>query len=150
MPTQVLVSGADRVVYEAPQQRFFDRLSSPIKELHVFDGFLHDTLGEQDRVRAVTLVRGFVERVFATPAVALGLLDAHQQGFTRTEFDRLSRPAASVLARAYWAMSRFWIRAGGHLSAGIKGGGPRASTQAVPWTTYTATSARAPRCWAEP
>ena len=57
VPTQVLVSGADRVVYEAPQQRFFDRLSSPIKELHVFDGFLHDdTLGEQDRVRAVTLV----------------------------------------------------------------------------------------------
>mgnify|MGYP000211527891 CR=1 FL=1 len=122
VPTQVLVSGADRVVYEAPQQRFFDRLSSPIKELHVFDGFLHDTLGEQDRVRAVTLVRGFVERVFATPAVAPGLLDAHQQGFTRTEFDRLSRPAASVLARAYWAMSRFWIRVGGHLSAGIKGG----------------------------
>jgi len=122
VPTQVLVSGADQVVYREPQQQFYDRLSSPVKELHVLDGFFHDTLGELDRARAVALVRGFVERVFAAPLAAPGLLAAHQQGFTKTEYDQLSQPADSALMRAYWAMSRFWIRVGGRLSAGIKGG----------------------------
>ena len=120
VPTQVLVSGDDQVVYREPQQAFYDNLSSPHKELHVLDGFYHDTLGELDRHRALTLVRGFIERVFATPVAAPGLLAADQRGFTKTEFDTLGRPAASAPARAYWAMSRFWIRVGGRLSAGIR------------------------------
>ena len=118
--TQVLVSGDDQVVYREPQQAFFDNLSSPTKELHVLDGFYHDTLGERDRGQAVTLVRDFIGRVFAEPVAAPGLLAADRQGFTKTEFDTLGRPAASALARAYWAMSRFWIKVGGRLSAGIK------------------------------
>lgn len=122
VPTQVLVSGADQVVYPEPQQQFYDRLSSPVKELHVLDGFFHDTLGELGRARAVALVRGFVERVFAAAPAAPGLLDAHQSGPTKAEFDQLSRPAGSALMRAYWAMSRFWIRVGARLSAGMKGG----------------------------
>ena len=120
VPTQVLVSGDDQVVYRAPQQAFFDNLSSPTKELHVLDGFYHDTLGERDRSRAVALVRDFIGRVFAAPVAAPNLLAADQQGFTKTEFDTLGRPAASALARAYWAMSRFWIQVGGRLSTGIK------------------------------
>lgn len=120
VPTQVLISGDDQVVYRAPQQAFYNNLSSPQKELHVLDGFFHDTLGELDRSRALALVRGFIGRVFAAPLAAPGLLAAHQQGFTKTEFDTLGRPAGSALARAYWAMSRFWIRVGGRLSAGIR------------------------------
>ena len=120
VPTQVLISGDDQVVYREPQQAFYDNLSSSIKELHVLDGFYHDTLGELDRSRALTLVREFIERVCAEPVAIPGLLAADQQGFTKTEFDTLGKPAASALARAYWAMSRFWIRVGGRLSAGIK------------------------------
>ena len=122
VPTQVLVSGNDQVVFQAPQQQFFDHLSSPVKELHVLDGFLHDTLGERDRAPALALLRGFVERVFAQPVAAAGLLAADQQGFTKAEFETLSRPAGSALARAYWAMSRFWIKVGSRFSTGIRQG----------------------------
>ena len=120
VPTQVLVSGADQVVYREPQQQFFDHLSSPVKELTVLDGFFHDTLGELNRARALTLVRAFVMRLFATQVARPSLRDADRRGFTKTEFDTLSQPVQSASARAYWAMSRFWIRVGGRLSAGIK------------------------------
>jgi SAM-dependent methyltransferase len=70
----------------------------------------------------VALVRGFVQRVFAATTAAPSLLEADRRGFTKTEFDALSQPATSALARAYWDLSRFWIRVGGQWSAGIKGG----------------------------
>jgi alpha-beta hydrolase superfamily lysophospholipase/SAM-dependent methyltransferase len=120
VPTQVLVSGDDQVVYQEPQQQFFDRLSSPVKEIHVLDGFYHDTLGERDRAKAVLLARDFIARIFATPPAQLNLIDADQHGHTKAEFDLLSAPPKSALARGYWAMSRFWIKVGGKLSAGIK------------------------------
>lgn len=121
VPTQVLISGADQVVYRAPQERFYERLSSPVKELHVLDGFFHDTLGERDRAPAVALVRGFITRLFETDFAPPSLLDADRRGPTKTEFDQLSQPPKSALARLYWAMSRFWIKVGGRLSVGIKG-----------------------------
>lgn len=120
VPTQLLVSGDDQVVYAEPQQQFFERLSSPTKELHVLDGFYHDTLGERDRARAVTLVRDFITRLFAAAPVRPSLLEADQRGYTKTEFDQLSRPPQSAPARLYWAMSRFWIKVGGRFSAGIQ------------------------------
>src|ERR1035438_8187610 len=36
-PTQMLISGKDFVVYQGPQNRFFERLSSTVKERHVFE-----------------------------------------------------------------------------------------------------------------
>ncbi|MBD2769639.1 bifunctional alpha/beta hydrolase/class I SAM-dependent methyltransferase [Hymenobacter sp. BT664] len=122
VPTQVLVSGDDQVVYQKPQQQFFDGLSSPVKEIHVLDGFYHDTLGERDRERALVLVRDFITRVFATPPAPYSLLDADQHGHTQREFSRLSAPPTSALARGYWALGRFWIKVGGQFSAGIKNG----------------------------
>lgn len=120
VPTQVLVSGDDQVVYREPQQVFFDNLSSPVKELHVLDGFYYDTLGGLGRKQAMALVCDFIGRIFAEPVAAPGLLAADQKGYTNAEFDSLSQPAASALARAYWAMSRFWIKVGGRLSTGMK------------------------------
>ncbi|WP_046243913.1 bifunctional alpha/beta hydrolase/class I SAM-dependent methyltransferase [Hymenobacter terrenus] len=120
VPTQLLVSGNDQVVYQKPQQQFFDRISSPVKEMHVLDGFLHDTLGERDRAPAVALVRDFITRAFAAVPGQSSLLDADQRGYTKAEFDQLSRPAQSALARAYWTMGRFWIKVGGRFSTGIK------------------------------
>ncbi|MGI4871623.1 MAG: bifunctional alpha/beta hydrolase/class I SAM-dependent methyltransferase [Janthinobacterium lividum] len=120
VPTQLLVSGDDAVVYETPQRQFFDNLSSPVKEWHVFDGFFHDTLGERDRAQPIKLARDFIARLFATAPARPSLLAADQQGHTKTEFDALSQPATSALARLYWAMGRFWIKVGGWFSTGIK------------------------------
>jgi hypothetical protein len=55
----------------------------------------------------------------ATPQ-ATSLIDADRQGYTKEEFDRLSGPSACLAARAYWAMSRFWIGVGARLSEGMR------------------------------
>lgn len=119
VPTQLLVSGADWVVHQPPQHTFFARLSSTVKEMHVLDGFYHDTLGEKDRARALSKARAFLLRLFAAPPVQTDLLAADKKGVTKDEFDRLNLPPASLAANWYWAMSRFWIRVGGKLSEGI-------------------------------
>lgn len=123
VPTQVLVSGADEVVYEQPQRDFYERLGAADKECHRLPDLRHDTLGELHRARPIGLARAFVQRQFAAAAPARpSLLAADQHGFTQAEYERLRQPARSPLARAYWALSRFWIRVGGRLSAGIAGG----------------------------
>ena len=122
VPTQVLVSGHDAVVYEKPQREFYENLGSPTKEYHLLEGLLHDTLGELDRARPVGLVRDFIGRLYADAPARPSLLAADQRGHTKMEFDVLSAPPASALARLYWAMSRFWIRVGGRFSTGIKNG----------------------------
>ena len=120
VPTQLLISGADWVVHRAPQQAFFARLGSSIKESHVLEGFFHDTLGEKDRAPALARVRAFLVQRFAAAPVSVRLRDADRRGVTRAEFDRLSRPPVSVVARIYWAASRLGIRLGGMLSNGIR------------------------------
>lgn len=119
-PTQLLISGADWVVHRAPQCEFLKRLGSSVKESHVFDGFFHDTLGEKERERAFKKIRPFITRLFSDAAQQPNLLDADQGGFTKNEFDLLSKPPASTIAASFWSMSRFWIRVGGKLSDGIK------------------------------
>ncbi|XPE55951.1 serine aminopeptidase domain-containing protein [Shigella flexneri] len=47
LPTQLLISGDDYVVHRQPQVDFYQRLRSPLKELHLLPGFYHDTLGEE-------------------------------------------------------------------------------------------------------
>lgn len=64
LPTQLLISGDDFVVHRAPQQQFYQRLSSPVKEQHVLPGFYHDTLGEKDRQLAFDKMRIFIERLY--------------------------------------------------------------------------------------
>jgi alpha-beta hydrolase superfamily lysophospholipase/SAM-dependent methyltransferase len=120
-PTQLLISGKDWVVHQRPQHRFFERLGSPAKERHVFEGFYHDTLGEKDRHLAIAKVRDFLLRMFAQPPVKPRLLDADQGGFTRTEFDRLREPLSWLSPkRAWFAISRFGLRTAGRLSEGIR------------------------------
>ena len=80
VPTQLLVSGSDFVVHRAPQDRFYERLSSPIKERHLLPGFFHDTLGERDRAPAIAAIRRFVSERFAHPLVRPSLRDAHRHG----------------------------------------------------------------------
>ena len=65
-PTQVLISGSDWVVRDAPQHRFYENLAGPVKERHVLKGFYHDTLGERDRALALAKIRPFIEQQFNT------------------------------------------------------------------------------------
>ncbi len=40
LPTQLLISGDDYVVHRQPQIDFYQRLRSPLKELHLLPGFI--------------------------------------------------------------------------------------------------------------
>jgi alpha-beta hydrolase superfamily lysophospholipase len=120
VPTQLLISGADWVVHQAPQHRFFDRLSASIKEKHVLDGFYHDTLGERDRRLAVALARDFLLRRFAAPIARSDLSDADKMGYTKDETDALAKPLPALSPRGlYWAVTRAGLAAGAALSEGL-------------------------------
>ena len=121
VPAQLLISGADYVVRLAPQHRFFERLSSRVKEKHVLEGFYHDTLGEMDRAPAIAKVRGFLRTRFSQLPAPSCLLAADQAGYTREEFDRLTRrlPAWSPKALNF-GLSTLAMKTAGRLSAGIR------------------------------
>lgn len=123
LPLQLLISEKDWVVQRKPQDDFFERLGSPIKERHVLPGFLHDTLGERDRKLAIDTIRGFIERMFRDPPPRESLLQAHRSGYTRDEEVRLREPLPIVsLRRLNFALTRLSMRTLGRLSEGIRTG----------------------------
>jgi len=117
-PVQLLVSDTDWVVHRAPQEVFFARLGSPIKERHLLDGFLHDTLGERDRKRAIAKVRDFIMRMFAAPLMPQ---DVNATPHTVDEEQRLraSLPTLS-LRNLNFAATRLSMRTLGRLARGIR------------------------------
>lgn len=120
LPLQLLISGKDWVVHRQPQETFFARLGSPVKERHLLDGFLHDTLGERDRKTALAAIRSFVLRLFNDPPPADSLRRAHESGFSRDEELHLSQPLPVCSLRGIsFALTRLSMRTLGRLSQGI-------------------------------
>lgn len=121
LPVQLLISEKDWVVHRAPQDRFFERLGSSVKERHLLPGFLHDTLGERDRKLALDKVRDFLERMFRAPLPVASLAQAHRAGYTRDEEIRLRAPLPALSPRnVQFAMTRLSMRTLGRLSEGIR------------------------------
>ena len=121
IPVLVLTSGGDWVVKQPPQRRFFEGLSSPRKEMHVFPGFLHDTFNEIDSDLPIGKARDFIEDVFTNLPEAPDHIDADRSGHTKKEFDRLCRPAPPFAAGGF-ALMRFFLWTFGRLSEGIRVG----------------------------
>ena len=121
IPTQLLISGNDWVVDTQLQHEFFGRLGSPHKEVHVLDGFYHDTLGEKDRRLALDKVRAFSTKLFGQDQSVPSLLDADQQGFTKTEETRLSTPLPALsLDSLRFGGIKIAMRTLGRLSEGVR------------------------------
>jgi alpha-beta hydrolase superfamily lysophospholipase/SAM-dependent methyltransferase len=119
VPVQLLISGADWVVRRKPQDAFFERLGSRRKERIVLEGFHHDTLGELDRMRAITQIRDFVLREYAAPTAPVSLLDADRAGPFFDEFTALKKPPANAGKSLYWSSVRGGLRVSSMLSAGV-------------------------------
>ncbi|MCW0380579.1 putative protein YnbC [Xanthomonas sacchari] len=120
VPVQLLVSGSDFVVHRGPQDRFYERLSSPVKERHLLPGFFHDTLGERDRAPALAQIRRFVRERFAEEPALPSLRHAHRRGPTFEEAERLAWPPQRYsLQDLRWRGVRAGLRVGGQLSEGI-------------------------------
>jgi alpha-beta hydrolase superfamily lysophospholipase/SAM-dependent methyltransferase len=113
-PTLMLGAGRDWVVSLKAQQKFFDRISSPIKELKVFPSAYHAIFHEIDRHPVVSRVRDFIRERFAQPSVARSLLNADQTGHTWREYQRLRRNG-----KAKFAVGRAALKIAGRLSHGI-------------------------------
>lgn len=120
-PTQLLISGDDKVVQLEPQHRFFERLGSPIKEKHLLEGFYHDTLGEQGRSDVIDAVRSFILKQFNTPTQTPNLLKADQQGYTFAEHQTLCSPLSAYSPKMIgFKLARTALATAGRLSDGVR------------------------------
>ena len=121
IPAQLLLSGRDWVVHNKPQHDFYDRLGTKEKEIHTFDGFFHDTLGEKDRRLPIAKARTFILKYFGQPPVVENLLDADKKGFTFREFEALKQPLGPGIKALNFAMTRFSMNTTGKMfSKGIR------------------------------
>lgn len=113
VPTLLLTASDDWVVKQSAQQRFFANLSSRVKEQATFAGMYHAVFHEKDRAQLVTRARRFILERFTQPPATVSLLDADQRGYTKDEFDRLSRPSCR------FAVTRAAMKTVARLSQGI-------------------------------
>ena len=121
VPTQVLSSGNDFVVFQKPQKEFYEKLPHPNKEFHILDGFFHDTLGELNREIALQKIRRFIEQCFKEPYQAPQLLDADKIGFSCATAEKLSTPLPkNSLKNKFWQITKQNLKLGSKLSKGLK------------------------------
>jgi alpha-beta hydrolase superfamily lysophospholipase/SAM-dependent methyltransferase len=114
VPVYVLAAGSDWVVKASAQRQFVERVSSPVKRFEMLPGFSHAILHEKERQLVIDKVRGFIRDRFAQPPTTPSLLNADQRGYTRAEYDRLSKPGGLRFALVRWLM-----KGPGRLSRGI-------------------------------
>jgi len=113
-PTLMLGAGRDWVVSFKAQEEFFQRLSSPVKEMEIFPSDCHAIFHEKDRHRIVDRVRKFIQERFARPPATPSLFRADRSGHTWGEYERLRRNG-----KARFAVARAGLRMAGRLSRGV-------------------------------
>jgi hypothetical protein len=96
------------------QREFFNRLSSPLKRMHVFPAAYHAIFHERERSQVADRVRDFVRERFAAPPLKPSLLEADKYGHTWEEFERMK-----LRGRPHFALVRGGMKTGGRLSKGI-------------------------------
>src|SRR5213083_1827846 len=113
-PTLMIGAGRDWVVNLKAQFEFFNRLSSPLKEMEIYPVAYHAIFHDQDRHLVVQRVRKFVRERFTEPVTQPSLLNADQAGHTRDEYERLKSRGGMK-----FAVARAGLRAAGQLSRGV-------------------------------
>jgi alpha-beta hydrolase superfamily lysophospholipase len=111
-PTLMLGAGRDFVVDLKAQREFFNRLTSPLKQMHVFPASYHALFHERERGQVVALVRDFVRQRFAEPAPARTLREADKFGYTWEEYERLKLRGAPqfFIVRAFLKTVGRWSK----------------------------------------
>jgi len=112
--TLMIGAGRDWVVNLKAQREFFNRLSSPLKEMEIYPAAYHAIFHDQDRHLVVDRVRKFIRERFAETVTQPSLLNADQTGYTRDEYERLKSRGGMK-----FAMARAGLRAAGRLSHGV-------------------------------
>ena len=115
VPTLLLSAGSDWVVKVSAQRQFFEGLSSTVKEMEMYPGMFHAIFHEKDRRRVIERVRRFIVERFQASAPVDSLVGADRQGYTKQEYDRLSRPGSFR-----FQVIQLGMKTTGRLSKGIQ------------------------------
>ncbi len=113
-PTLMLGAGSDWVVSLEAQREFYNGLSSPIKQMHVFPSAYHAIFHEINRKQVLRRVKEFILERFAEPTIYPSLIDADEKGYTWEEYERL-RMRGSIL----YPLFRAGMMTVGRLSKGV-------------------------------
>lgn len=119
-PLLLLSARSDWVVYNAPQRRFFNKVSSPYKVCRVFKDKYHSLFHELDRTDVIASMRGFIIDQFFRPFEPLSLKDADQSGYTCEEHQWLEAALPPISAkRLVFGLQKSAMNTIGRLSCGI-------------------------------
>lgn len=122
-PTLMLISGKDWVVKRKPQEQFFERLSSSIKEKEVYPDFYHSTFWEQERHLPIARTREFLIRQFASTVETPDLREEDQRGHSKQICAELEQPLSLVSPKRWgFALQSLGMKTAGRLSRGIQVG----------------------------
>lgn len=118
VPTLLLGAGADWVVKNSANRRFFERLGSVDKEMHVFPGMGHAIFHEKERGLVMGRVKEFIERQFATPPA--DRMEVVKE-YTRREYAKLSKPARAFCPKGLaFKAQNLSLKTVCKLSAGVR------------------------------
>jgi len=118
-PTVIVSAGSDWVVKNSAQKKFFDGLSSSLKEMEIYPEFFHAIFSEKDRERPIKQARDFIEEAFELSVDRSVLLKADRRGYTREEYRALRNPAPS-LKMLYYGLQKAGMCTLGRLSTGMR------------------------------
>jgi alpha-beta hydrolase superfamily lysophospholipase/SAM-dependent methyltransferase len=113
-PALLLSAGKDWVVSLNAQRKFFNGLSSPVKQMHIFPGARHAIFHETNRREIIERVREFVLERFAQAPLVPSLLEADRSGHTCEEYERLK-----LRRSVKFAVARAGLKTAGRLSNGV-------------------------------
>lgn len=114
-PTLILGAGKDWVVKNSAARRFFNRLSSPRKELHIFPQMGHSIFHESSRDQVFEKVASFLTQKWQENT-CLPVVE-----FTSREFQKLaSQPSLLCPKENALRLQRLFLRTMGKLSKGVR------------------------------
>ena len=121
VPTLILSSGADFVVEQSAQRKFYNCLPHPRKEMQTFEGFRHDTFNELESHKPINKARMFIDDLFERITRPERLLEADTYGYTKDEHDRLAQPLPWWSPKKWsFDLTKMFLFTIGKLSKGIE------------------------------
>jgi alpha-beta hydrolase superfamily lysophospholipase len=117
-PTLLLGAGSDWVVKNSATAKFFEQLSSLVKEMFIFPGIGHAIFHEKGREQVVERVKRFLDQQFAQPAAEPMEV---VQAYTRREYDKLSKPRPAFCPKGMmFKAQKFSMKTFCRLSEGVR------------------------------
>jgi len=122
VPVLMLAADKDVVVKEAPQRRFFERLSSPLKRYVRLQDCYHAVFYERDTSAAMQASRDFIRDCWATaPLAPAAYVRADREGYAARRYAALERnEGGSAVSRAWFGLQRQMLGVLGPLSNGMR------------------------------